>query len=138
MSTPVRPVRVDQRMVPVDGQSLGWLVMTAAQVGKYAYLNGDSRSASHVLDLATELGAALAQADGSPEGSVPVGVLEELADLAEATADHVERDGWSLCDCGEPHGEDNVDAGAAAVMRAHAALARALCAPGAAGSQERG
>jgi len=49
----VRPVRVDARTIAVPVQVAGRLVMAAAQAGKYAALNGDGRTASHAMDLAT-------------------------------------------------------------------------------------
>ncbi|WP_405931584.1 hypothetical protein [Streptomyces sp. NBC_00827] len=122
----VRPVRIDDRMASVPVESLGHLVMAASQAGKYAGLNDDGAASAHLLDLATEIGAALVKrhADGTAE--VPVGVLDELAGLVGAVADHVETEGWSICPCGEGHGQDDVDAGTVPVMRQHAALARAL------------
>ncbi|WNI16218.1 hypothetical protein [Actinacidiphila sp. ITFR-21] len=71
----VRPVRVDARSVAVPVRTLGRLVMAAAQAGKYATLNGDGRTASHVLDLATEIGAALTAEGVGDEAELPVGVL---------------------------------------------------------------
>ncbi|MFF2410923.1 hypothetical protein [Streptomyces sp. NPDC058092] len=53
----VRPVRVDARTVVLPVGVAGRLVMAAAQAGKYATLNGDGHTASHVLDLATEIPA---------------------------------------------------------------------------------
>jgi hypothetical protein len=120
----VRPVRVDARTVAVPVAVAGRLVMAAAQVGKYASLNGDGRAASHVLDLATEIGAALASAGTGDEAATPVGVLTELASITETVALRVERDGWSICPCGEEHDQNEVDAGMPASLRADAALAR--------------
>jgi hypothetical protein len=119
----VRPVRVDASTVAVPVRMLGRLVMAAAQAGKYATLNGDGRTASHALDLATEIGSALTTEDVSDEADLPVGVLTELADTTEAVALRVESDGWSICPCGEQRGQDEVDAGMPATLRADAALA---------------
>jgi hypothetical protein len=120
----VRPVRVDARAVAVPVSVAGRLVMAAAQAGKYAALNGDGRTAAHALDLATELGAALSDAGTGDEAGTPVGVLSELAAITETVAVRVERGGWSICPCGEQHGQDDADAGMPATLRADAALAR--------------
>jgi hypothetical protein len=101
----------------------GRLVMAAAQAGKYATLNDDGRTASHALDLATEIGAALSSGAAGDETEMPVGVLTELVDIAETVAVRVERDGWSICRCGESQGQAEVDAGMPATLRADAALA---------------
>lgn len=122
----VRTVRVDARTVAVPVRVAGRLVMAAAQVGKYASLNGDGRTASHALDLATEIGAALASAGTGDEAKTPVGVLTELASITETVALRVERDGWSICPCGEEHDQNEVDAGMPASLRADAALAHGL------------
>lgn len=62
------------------------------------------------MDLATEIGAALVKryADGAAE--IPVGVLDELAELVDEVADRVEIGGWSICPRGEDHGQAKVDA----------------------------
>lgn len=98
--------------------------MAAAQVGKYASLNGDIRTAAHALDLATEIGAVLATPGTSGEADTPVGVLTELAGITETVAERIERDVWSICPCGEEHHQDEVDAGMPAALCADAALAR--------------
>lgn len=120
----VRPVRVDARTVAVPVPVAGRLVMAAAQAGKYAALNGDGRTAAHALDLGTEIGAALSSAGTGETAETPVGVLTELAGITETVAVRVERDGWSICPCGEQHDQDEVDAGMPAVLRADAVLAR--------------
>ncbi|MEU6182158.1 hypothetical protein [Streptomyces coeruleorubidus] len=58
--------------------------------------------------------------------AIPVGVLDELAELVDTVADHVEANGWSICLCGDGHGQAEVDAGTVPVMRHRAALARGL------------
>jgi hypothetical protein len=120
----VRPVRIDARTVAVPVRVAGRLVMAAAQAGKYAALNGDGRTASHALDLASEIGAALSSVGTGDEAETPVGVLTELASTTETVAVRVESDGWSICPCGEQHDQDEVDAGMPATLRADAALAR--------------
>ncbi|WP_246150542.1 hypothetical protein [Streptomyces qinzhouensis] len=123
----VRPVRVDDRLVRVRVESLGHLVMATAQAGKYAGLNGDGPAAAHLLDLGIEIGAALVKRHAEGEVEIPVGVLDEVAERVDAVADRVEADGWSVCPCGEDHGQRETDLGALPVMRHHAALARGLC-----------
>lgn len=122
----VRPVRVDDREVRVHVGSLGHLVMATAQAGKYATLNGDDPAAAHLLDLATELGAAMVQRYAEGGAEIPVGALDEVADRVDAVADRIEGSGWSVCPCGEEHGQSETDRGALPVMRHHAALARRL------------
>jgi hypothetical protein len=122
----VRPVRIDDRTVSASVESLGHLVMAASQAGKYAGVNDDGAAAAHLLDLATEIGAALVRSHTGGLVDIPVGVLDELAGLVNAVADHVEADGWSVCPCGDDHGQHEVDAGTVPVMRHHAALARGL------------
>ncbi|MEV3872261.1 hypothetical protein ACWD6I_12615 [Streptomyces sp. NPDC002454] len=122
----VRPVRVDNRLVPVRVESLGHLVMATAQSGKYASLNGDGPAAAHLLDLGTEIGAALVKRYTEGVVEVPVGVLNEVADRVDAVADCIEMARWSVCPCGEDHGQKEADLGALPVMRHHAALARGL------------
>ncbi|MGW6456705.1 hypothetical protein ACWF94_12410 [Streptomyces sp. NPDC055078] len=122
----VRPVRVDDRLVRVSVESLGHLVMATAQAGKYASLNGDGPAAAHLLDLGTEIGAALVKRHAGGEAEVPVGVLDEVAERVDAVADRVEGDGWSVCPRDEEHRQRETDIGALPVMRHHAALARRL------------
>lgn len=97
--------------------------MSAAQADKYARLNGNGRIADQALDLATEIGAALSStaADGDA-AELPVGVLAELAGIAEPVALRVEHDGWSICPCGEQHDQAEVDAGMPVTLRADAVL----------------
>ncbi|MGW2607645.1 hypothetical protein ACWC4A_24935 [Streptomyces mirabilis] len=122
----VRPVRIDDRTVSAPIESLGHLVTAAAQAGKYASLNDDGAAAAYLLDLATEIGAALVKRHADGAAAIPVGVFDELAALVDSVADRVEQEGWSICPCGEEHGQDEVDLGTVAVMRRHAALARGL------------
>jgi hypothetical protein len=120
----VRPVRVDARTILLPVRVAGRLVMTAVQVAKYARLNGHGRIADQALDLATEIGAALSSVTAGEDPEVPVGVLTELAAITETVALRVERDGWSICPCGEEHGQSEVDARMPTVLRADGALAR--------------
>jgi len=120
----VRPVRVDASTVAVPVRTPVRRAMAAAQAGKYATLDGDGRTASHVPDLATEIGSAPATEGVGDEVDLPVGVLTELDGVAEAVALRVEGDRWSICPCGEQRGQDEVDAGMPATLRADAAPAR--------------
>ncbi|MFE7312808.1 hypothetical protein ACFU7T_06830 [Streptomyces sp. NPDC057555] len=122
----VRPVRIDDRTVSAPVEALGHLVMAASQAGKYASLNDDGPVAAHLLDLATEIGAALVKHHADGAAKIPVGVLDELAELVDTVADRIEEEGWSICPCGEDHGQNEVDAGTVPVMRHHAGLARGL------------
>lgn len=117
----VRPVRIDARTIRLPLRVAGRLVMTAAQAAKYARLNGHGRITDQALDLATEIGAGLCSTAAEEHPEVPVGVLTELAAIAETVARRVESDGWSICPCGE---ENEVDAGMPTVLRADGALAR--------------
>ncbi|MFI1890102.1 hypothetical protein [Streptomyces jumonjinensis] len=122
----VRPVRIDDRTVNVPVESLGHLVMAASQAGKHATLNGDGPAAAHLLDIATEIGAALVKRHRDGAAEVPVGVFAELAELVDSVADRVEAEGWSICPCGEMHGQNEVNSGTVPVMRHHVALALRL------------
>ncbi|ANW19654.1 hypothetical protein [Streptomyces clavuligerus] len=100
----VRPVRVNDGLVRVRVESLGHLVMATAQAGKYASLNGDGPMAAHLLDLGTEVGAALVQRHAEGEAEIPVGVLDEVADRVDTVADRVETAGLPCPSCGTtPH-----------------------------------
>ncbi|MFC7308372.1 hypothetical protein ACFQVC_29640 [Streptomyces monticola] len=101
----MRPVRVDDRTVGVPVEAVGHLVMAASQAGKYAGVNGDGAASAHLLDLATELGAALVKRYAEGAAEIPVGVLDEVAALVDTTADRIESEEWSLCPCGEEHGQ---------------------------------
>ncbi|MEU4200844.1 hypothetical protein AB0F64_12940 [Streptomyces sp. NPDC026294] len=122
----IRPVRIDNSTVNTPVEVLGHLVMAASQAGKYAGLNDDGPAAAHLLDLATEIGAALVKRHADGLAEIQVGILDELAVLVDTVADRVEEDCWSICPCGEEHGQAQVDAGATPVMRHHASLARGL------------
>ncbi|GHC74099.1 hypothetical protein RFN57_25475 [Streptomyces violaceochromogenes] len=122
----VRPVRIDDRTVSAPVESLGHLVMAAAQACKYAGLNDDGAAAAHLLDLATEIGAALVKRRAVGAAEISMGVLDELSELVDAVADHIETDGWSVCPCGEDHEQSEVDADTVPVLRHQAALARGL------------
>lgn len=122
----IRPVRIEDSAVSVPVEVLGHLVMAASQAGKYASVNDDGPAAAHLLDLATEIGAALVKRHADGSADIPVGILDELAELVDTVAERIEEDGWSICPCGEDHDQNEVDAGTVPVMRHHAALARGL------------
>lgn len=122
----VRPVRIDDGTLHVPVEALGHLVMAASQAAKYAGLNSGGGEAAHLLDLATEVGAALVKRHTEGAANVEVGVLDELAGLVDKVADQVESGEWSICPCGEEHGQSETDAGTVPVMRYHADLARQL------------
>jgi hypothetical protein len=86
----VRPVRVDTSTVALPVRVTGRLEMTAVQAAKYARLNGHGRIADPTRDLATEIGAALSSTAAGADPEVPVGVLSELAVIAETVAMRVE------------------------------------------------
>jgi len=122
-----RPVgTVDDHTVSVPVEALGHLVMAASQAGKYASLDDDGPAVAHLLDLATEIGAALVRHRADGVARILVGALDELAELVDTVADRIEENGWNIWPCGEGHDQDEVDAGTTPVMRNHAALARGL------------
>ncbi|MFH8586066.1 hypothetical protein ACH4GP_16890 [Streptomyces celluloflavus] len=122
----IRPVRIEDSTVSASVEVLGHLVMAASQAGKYASLNNAGPAAAHLLDLATEIGAALVKRHAGGSAAIPVGILDELAELVDTVADRIEENGWTICPCGEDHDQKEVDAGTVPVMRHHAALARGL------------
>lgn len=122
----VRPVRIDDRTVHASVEALGHLVTAASQAAKYAGLNSAGAAAAHILDLATEVGAVLVRRHVGGAAAVEVGVLDELAGLVDEVADRIESGAWSICSCGEEHGQSEADGGTVLVMRRHAALARGL------------
>ncbi|GAA3299545.1 hypothetical protein [Streptomyces cinereospinus] len=122
----VRPVRLDTRTVDVPTMALGRLVMAGAQAGRYAAANDDSRAAAHVMDLVTELGSAMVSARGGELVAVPVGVLDELAELVERVVGRVDAGEWSICPCGEPHEQEEVDRRVVIAMSQDAAIVREL------------
>lgn len=126
----VRPVRVDDRMISVSVEHLGHLVTAAAQAGKYVGTNGGGPAAAHLLDLATEIGAALVHRHSDDAADLPVGVLDELAHLVDAVAACVESGDWSICPCGRDHGQRDTDTGTTSILRHHAALTHGLCRKG--------
>lgn len=77
--------------------------MALAQAAKYATTNGDSRTAQHAIDLICEIGSAIADLDNE-FAPIPAAVLDETAQILDRVADKIEKDGWSVCPCGQPVG----------------------------------
>ncbi|MFW6724210.1 hypothetical protein ACHZ98_29480 [Streptomyces sp. MAR4 CNY-716] len=121
----IRPFRLDNRTVPTDRCGTGRPLMALAQAAKYATSNGDPRAAQHAIDLICEIGAAIAEPDRD-HAPVPAGVLDETVQILERVAQKIEKDGWSICPCGEDHGQARADAAVPAVMRADADLVRTM------------
>ncbi|MDG4859042.1 hypothetical protein P8605_12905 [Streptomyces sp. T-3] len=121
----IRPFRLDNRSVPTDRCITGRPLMALAQAAKYATSNGDSRTAQHAIDLICEIGAAIAELD-SGLAPIPAGVLDETAKILEHVASKIEKDGWSVCPCGEDHGQVRADAAVPGVMRDDAELVRTV------------
>ncbi|MER6917064.1 hypothetical protein ABT354_35930 [Streptomyces sp. NPDC000594] len=121
----VRPFRRDARTVPTDRTVTGRPLMALAQAAKYATSNGDSRTAQHAIDLICEMGAAIAELD-QPLAPIPAGVWDETAQILERVAQRIEKDWWSVCPCGEDHGQGRLDAKVPSVMRDDAGLVRTV------------
>jgi len=122
----IRPVRIDERTVPVPRWVCSRPLMALAQTAKYAANNEDSRIVQHALDLVFELGVAIGDDVDSDTVAIAVGVLDEAAQIIERVADRIETSGWSLCPCGEDHGQVSVDAKVPEALRADAELARRM------------
>ncbi|MFI5748902.1 hypothetical protein ACIBBE_23905 [Streptomyces sp. NPDC051644] len=121
----IRPFRLENRTVPTDRCVAGRPLMALAQAAKYATSNGDSRTAQHAIDLICEIGSAIADLD-SELAPVPAAVLDETAQILDRVADKIEKEGWSVCPCGEDHGQARADAAVPAVMRDDADLVRTV------------
>ncbi|MCQ4084026.1 hypothetical protein NGB36_26445 [Streptomyces sp. RB6PN25] len=52
-----------------------------------------------------------------------MGILDEAAQFIEHVADRIENSGWSLCPCGEDHGQARLDAEVPSVLRSDAEFA---------------
>ncbi|MFJ9521870.1 hypothetical protein ACIRPK_26900 [Kitasatospora sp. NPDC101801] len=122
----VRPVRLDQRTADLPRWICSRPLMALAQVIKFASSNDDSRTVQHATDLVFEIGLAIGADAASDSAGLPVGVLDEAADLLDQVAGHIEADGWSVCPCGEDHDQGAADAKVVGVMRDDAALIRKL------------
>ncbi|MEV4560013.1 hypothetical protein AB0K51_23900 [Kitasatospora sp. NPDC049285] len=122
----VRPVRVDQRTAFLPRWICSRPLMALAQVIKYASSNGDTRTVQHATDLVFEIGLAIGADSASESAGLPIGLLDEAAALIEQVAEHVEADGWSVCPCGEEHGQSPTDARVVGVLRGDAELIRKI------------
>ncbi|MCJ1676192.1 hypothetical protein MTF65_02210 [Streptomyces sp. APSN-46.1] len=122
----VRPVRIDERRVPMPRWVCTRPLMALAQAVKYASNNGDSRTVQHAADLIFELGLVIGDDPDSDDVQIPVGVLDETAHALGHVAAQIETSGWSLCPCAEAHGQDEVDAKVPERLRSDAELARKM------------
>ncbi|MFE7454738.1 hypothetical protein [Streptomyces griseus] len=126
----VRPVRVDDRTAHMPRWVCSRPLMALAQAVKYASSNGDSRTVQHATDLIFEIGLAIGADSASDSAGVPLGLLDEAADVIEQVAARIETDGWSMCPCGEEHGQSAADIKVPGVMRGDAELIRKIRAMG--------
>jgi hypothetical protein len=122
----VRKVRMDVRPISVPAGALGRMIMAAAQAGKFAATNGDSNTAGAAMDLVTEIGPAIWALDADGTARLPGHLLDEVADLVDRAAARIEQGAWSICPCGEQHGQANVDRKAAETMRHDVTVIRDL------------
>ncbi|WP_406300976.1 hypothetical protein OG948_59860 (plasmid) [Embleya sp. NBC_00888] len=120
----VRPARPDARSVPTPRHACSRPLMALTQALKYASTNGDSRTVQHAADLAFELGVAVGADPDRDRVDIPVGVLDEAADILDHVADRIESHGWSLCPCGDKHGQARIDAQVLDALRGDADLVR--------------
>ncbi|WP_310728266.1 hypothetical protein [Streptomyces sp. N2A] len=100
--------------------------MALAQAAKYASTNSDPRTTDHLLDLITELGSAALEDPDSAEAPLAVGILDEAVQLIEHVISHIAEGSWTLCPCGEDHGQQALDTKVAETMRGDVDLLRQL------------
>jgi hypothetical protein len=122
----VRPVRIDDRTVHMPRWVCSRPLMALAQSIKYASNNDDSRTAQHATDLVFEIGLALGADSNHDDAGLPIGLLDEAADIIERVADRIENNGWSICHCGEEHGQTEADQRVPSVLRGDADLVRKI------------
>jgi hypothetical protein len=124
----VRPVRIDDGTVhaPIASRCSATSSWRHRKPRSTPTSTPGGAEAAHLLDLATEVGAALVKRHTEGAADVEVGVLDELAGLVDKVADRVESGEWSICPCGEDHGQSETDSGTVPIMRYHADLARRL------------
>ncbi|MFI6112739.1 hypothetical protein [Kitasatospora sp. NPDC051164] len=122
----VRPVRIDDRSVPVPRWVCSRPLMALSQAIKYASNNDDSRTVQHAGDLLFEIALAIGADPDSESADLPVGVLDETASILEHVAQHIEASGWSVCPCSEDHGQRGLDAKIPATLRGDADLVRRI------------
>jgi hypothetical protein len=126
----IRPTRVPgQRRVPLA--VAGQLVAGLAQCAKFATANGDPRIADHAADLLSELGFALRELpDGADEIYAETGVFAEAGTLLREVASRIEGKFWSVCPCGQRHGQEEHDRAVVPAMRADAQLTAVIVSHG--------
>ncbi|MFE8910862.1 hypothetical protein [Streptomyces globisporus] len=100
--------------------------MALAQAIKYASNNDDSRTVQHAADLIFEIGLALGADSKRDDAGLPLGFLDEAAEIIERVADRIDNNGWSICPCGEEHGQSDADQRVPDVMRGDAELIRKI------------
>ncbi|MGW2563017.1 hypothetical protein ACWCXB_27945 [Streptomyces sp. NPDC001514] len=122
----VRPVRIDERSVTLPRWACSRPLMALTQAIKYASSNGDTRTVQHAADLAFELGLAIGADREDDCVQIPVGVLDESADIIEHVAARIDNRGWSLCPCGEDHGQSQSDDKVPDIRRSDAELVRKM------------
>ena len=121
----VRPVRLDDRTVHMPRWVCSRPLMALAQAVKYASNNDDSRTVQHATDLIFEIGLALGADSKSDDAGLPLGLLDEAAGIIERVADRIDN-GWSICPCGEEHGQSEADQRVPDVLRGDADLVRKI------------
>ncbi|GHE25234.1 hypothetical protein GCM10018781_76390 [Kitasatospora indigofera] len=71
-------------------------LIALAQVIKYASSNNEPQRVQHATDLVFEIGLAIGPDSTSDSAVLPLGLLDEAADLIEQAGEHIEADGWSV------------------------------------------
>jgi hypothetical protein len=122
----VRPVRIDDRTVHMPRWVCSRPLMALAQAVKYASNNGDSRTVEHAADLIFEIGLALSVDSKIDDAGLPIGLLDEAAEIIERVADHIDNNGWSICLCDEEHGQSEADQRVPDVMHGDVELIRKI------------
>ncbi|MEU5417862.1 hypothetical protein [Streptomyces sp. NPDC020667] len=122
----VRPVRVDDRSACMPRWVCSRPLMALAQAVKYASNNGDTRTVQHAVDLIFEIGLAIGADRQDDTAGLPLGLLDEAAEIIERVAGRIETSGWSICPCGEDHGQNKADARVPDVLRGDADLVRKI------------
>lgn len=122
----VRPLREDAVDVAVPSTAAGQLINALSQAAKMAVTNGDKETAVHAADLLSEFGVGMVDAAKAAMVSVQRGVLSESAQVLDHVAEQFQDQRWTVCPCGEEHGQSDLDQGLPRVLRADAEMARQL------------
>lgn len=122
----VRPLREDKGGAAVPSTASGQLINALSQAVKMAVTNGDRETAVHAADLLSEFGVGMVDAAKAAVVSVQRGVLSETAQILDRVAEQFQDQRWTVCPCGEEHGQNNLDQGLPRVFRADAEMARQL------------